>query len=63
MPSSPSTRLRLELQALGENLNTWGDVSTWITHTARDPWAALRVAYPDDAVTEMHELYGSRVPA
>lgn len=24
MPSSPSTRLRLELQAAGENLNTWG---------------------------------------
>jgi hypothetical protein len=25
MPSSASTRLRLELQALGENLNSWGD--------------------------------------
>lgn len=25
MPSTPSTRLRLELQALGENLNSWGD--------------------------------------
>lgn len=25
MASTPSTRLRLELQALGENLNTWGD--------------------------------------
>jgi hypothetical protein len=25
MPSTPSTRLRVELQALGENLNTWGD--------------------------------------
>jgi len=24
MPSSPSTRLRLELQATGENLNSWG---------------------------------------
>lgn len=25
MPSTPSPRLRAELQALGENLNTWGD--------------------------------------
>ncbi len=25
MPSTPSTRLRAELQALGENLSTWGD--------------------------------------
>lgn len=25
MPSSASTRLRVELQALGENLNSWGD--------------------------------------
>lgn len=25
MPSSASTRLRLEIQAAGENLNTWGD--------------------------------------
>lgn len=25
MPSSPSSRLRVELQALGENINSWGD--------------------------------------
>lgn len=25
MPSTPTTRLRVELQALGENTNTWGD--------------------------------------
>lgn len=45
MPSSPSTRIRAELQAAGENLNTWGDTKLNAAFSRFDEAVAGRTAF------------------